>query len=235
MRINKFLSECGVCSRREADALIEKKLVTINGEIAECGMQANEDDIVCLRGKRITPLNQKTYLAFNKPRGIVCTSEKREKNNLIKFLDYPVRVTYAGRLDKDSQGLMILTDDGKLIDELMTGRNGHEKEYIVNVSQSLTEEKLQKMAAGVYLKDLDMTTRACKIWQSGEKEFHIVLTQGINRQIRRMCKCVGLNVVKLTRIRMENICLGDLENGKYRNITQAELNELKSRLSKAGV
>lgn len=230
MRINKYLSECGVCSRREADLLIEKKQVIVNGSYAEFGMQVEDGDIVEVNGNEVKPLAEKTYLGFNKPRGIVCTAEKREENNLIDYLGFEKRITYAGRLDKDSEGLLLLTDDGDLIDALMTGKNGHEKEYVVETAHSLTDEKIEKLGVGVYLKEINRTTRPCKVWRSGENEFHIVLTQGINRQIRRMCKNVGLRVVRLKRIRIENISLGDISPGEYRELTDSELKELKKRL-----
>ena len=231
MRINKYLSECGVCSRREADALIEAGVVFINGQIAKCGMQAETGDEVTVNGKSVHPLAKKTYLAFNKPRGIVCTSEKREKNNLIDYLKLNKRVTYAGRLDKESEGLLILTDDGYLIDALMTGRNGHEKEYVVVVNRNITDDDIKRLAGGIYLKELDVATRPCKVWRSGRNEFHIILTQGINRQIRRMCEAVGMRTVSLKRIRIENITLGNLKVGEVRTLTASEIKELKRRSS----
>ena len=229
MRINKYLSECGVCSRREADALIEAGVVCVNGQVAKCGMQAETGDEVTVNGKSVHPLAKKTYLAFNKPRGIVCTSEKREKNNLIDYLKLNKRLTYAGRLDKESEGLLILTDDGYLIDALMTGRNGHEKEYVVVVNRNITDDDIKRLAGGIYLKELDVATRPCKVWRSGRNEFHIILTQGINRQIRRMCEAMGMRAVSLKRIRIENIMLGNLKVGEVRTLTSSEIKELKSR------
>ena len=231
MRINKYLSECGVCSRREADALIEAGDVFINGQCAKCGMQADENDDVTVRGKSVKPLEKKTYLAFNKPKGIVCTSEKREKNNLVDYLKLNKRVTYAGRLDKESEGLLILTDDGYLIDELMTGRNGHEKEYVVTVNRNITDEDITKLSSGIYIEELGRTTLPCKVWRSGRNGFHIILTQGINRQIRRMCECLGMRTISLVRIRIENITLGDLKSGQIRELTASEIKELKKRAS----
>lgn len=227
VRINKYLSECGVCSRREADSFIEKGLVRVNGRPAEPGMQVEEGDEVTVKGTPVHPVQEKTVLAFNKPKGIVCTAEKREKNNLADYLDYPKRVTYAGRLDKDSEGLLLLTDDGDLIDALMTGSNGHEKEYVVRVAHTLTDEKINRLAQGVYLAELDRTTKPCKVWRTGEDEFHIILTQGINRQIRRMCKNTDLRVTSLKRIRVANIRLGDLKSGEYRELTKEELAGLR--------
>lgn len=234
MRINKYLSECGVCSRREADILIENKKVIVNGAPAEFGMQVDDNDEVIVDGKKIKPVEAKTYLAFNKPKGIVCTSEKREENNLIDYLGYEKRITYAGRLDKDSEGLLLLTDDGELIDALMTGSNGHEKEYVVTVSGDLTDEKISRLSKGVYLKELNRTTRPCKAWKTAENEFHIILTQGINRQIRRMCRSVGLKVTKLVRIRIDGIYLGKLPTGKYRNLTDGEVKSLMNLKTKTG-
>ena len=227
MRINKYLSECGVCSRREADVLIEEGLVMVNETKALFGMQVEENDLVTVRGEKVCRPEKHVYLAFYKPVGIVCTAEKKEKNNLIEFLNYPRRITYAGRLDKESEGLLLLTDDGDLIDALMTGSNGHEKEYVVTVAHSLTKEKLQKMAAGLYLEDIKRHTKPCKVWKSGEEEFHIVLTQGINRQIRRMCKQVGLRVTRLERIRIGEIRSGNLAAGKYRELNEEEFSWLK--------
>lgn len=227
MRINKYLSECGVCSRREADVLIEEGLVMVNETKALFGMQVEENDLVTVRGEKVCRPEKHVYLAFYKPVGIVCTAEKKEKNNLIDFLNYPRRITYAGRLDKESEGLLLLTDDGDLIDALMTGSNGHEKEYVVTVAHSLTKEKLQKMAAGLYLEDIKRRTKPCKVWKSGEQEFHIVLTQGINRQIRRMCKQVGLRVTRLERIRIGEIRSGNLAAGKYRELNEEEFFWLK--------
>ena len=230
MRINKYLSECGYCSRREADRLIEAGRVRINSGLCEPGAQVSEGDSVSVDGKTIRPLQQHTYLIFNKPKGIVCTFEPREKDNLKEYLNFPTHITYAGRLDRDSEGLLLLTDDGDLINELMTGHNGHEKEYIVRVSRGLTSEKIECMKKGIHLKEIDMDTRPCKAWITAENEFHIVLTQGINRQIRRMCKNLGMTVVYLQRIRIENLTLGDLKAGKYRSLTKAELSTLKERI-----
>jgi 23S rRNA pseudouridine2604 synthase len=229
MRINKYLSECGVCSRREADILIGEGRVEVNGAAASFGMQISDGDEVKVNGQTVKPLLQKTYLVFNKPRGIVCTFEKREKDNLGNYLQLEKRVTYAGRLDKDSEGLLILTDDGDLIDALMMGSNGHEKEYVVETAQALGADNIKALSGGVYLKEINRRTLPCRVWQSGQREFHIVLTQGINRQIRRMCKNTGLRVVSLKRIRIENIKLGSLPSGSIREFTPSELDGLKKR------
>lgn len=226
IRINKYIAECGICSRRQADKFIEEGRVLINGKTASNGDKVGENDIVTLNGNEIKKNDEKVYLAFNKPAGIVCTAEKNEKNNIIDFIKYPKRITYAGRLDKDSEGLIILTNDGDLIDEMMRARNAHEKEYVVSVNKSVSADFISKMRNGVYLKDLDTTTRACKVRKTSDKEFEIILTQGLNRQIRRMCAELGYKVVSLKRIRVINIKLGNLKRGQYRELTKHEMDEL---------
>ena len=229
MRINKYLSECGYCSRREADRLIEEGAVIINGVKAQLGASVNENDKVVVNGKPVEPPENHTYYVFNKPEGVICTLSDKEGRSLKDYFSSGRHITYAGRLDKDSHGLLIMTDDGSLIDALMTGRNGHEKEYIVTVSGNLDTEKIKAMENGLYLREINVETRPCKAWISGKNEFHIILTQGINRQIRRMCKAVGMRVIDLKRIRIENIRLGGLESGTYRKMTDDEITELKNR------
>lgn len=226
MRINKYLSECGICSRREADRLLTAGEVTVNGNIAEPGQQVQETDQVCLRGTPVSVLREKTYLKFYKPVGIVCTSERREKRNLTDYLNYPVRVTYAGRLDRESEGLLLLTDDGDLIDALMRARNRHEKEYEVEVNRPVTEDFLKRLRTGIYLKELQVKTRPCQAEKRGENGLRLVLTQGLNRQIRRMCRACGYEVKKLKRVRVANLKLGDLKPGEYRELTSVERQEL---------
>ncbi len=230
MRINKYLSECGLCSRREADRLVEKGAVLINGEQAAAGSQVQEGDRVTVNGKAVSRKQEKIYLKLYKPRGIVCTSDKREKNNLTDFLKYPERVTYAGRLDRDSEGLLILTDDGDLINAMMRARENHEKEYLVTVDRPLNDEFLDRMRKGVYLEELAVTTRPCRIEQVDERTFRIVLTQGLNRQIRRMCRACGRKVKMLKRIRVVNIQLGTMKSGDCFPLTDAEKNELFRRV-----
>ncbi|MCI5650026.1 MAG: pseudouridine synthase [Fusicatenibacter sp.] len=225
MRLNKFLSDAGYCSRREADRLTEAGQVTVNGQRASVGMQIEEGDEVLVRGKRIVPEDQKVYLAFHKPRGIVCTAEKREKNNIIDYISYPIRIYPVGRLDKDSEGLILLTNDGEIVNGIMRARNGHEKEYEVEVDHPITGDFLKKMAEGVPI--LDTVTRPCRIRKTSRCGFSIVLTQGLNRQIRRMCEALGYRVCTLRRVRIMNITLGDLKVGTYRNLNQEELAELK--------
>lgn len=233
MRLNKYISESGLCSRREADRLIESGRVTVDGRRAEPGMQVTEENEVCVGKKRIGVKTEKIVLAVNKPVGIVCTEDMREKRNIIRFLNYPVRLTYAGRLDKDSEGLLIMTNDGELIQRMMRSCYGHEKEYKVTVQKPLTEDFLEKMRTGVHIADkekgLDAVTMPCKVEKIGKYTFSIVLTQGLNRQIRRMCAALGYEVTQLIRIRIMNIGLGSLEEGKIRKITGQELRELYER------
>lgn len=221
-RLNKYMAEAGICSRREADRLIEQGRVMVEGQPAVTGMKIEVGQRVTFNGKPIEINDEKIYLAFYKPRGIVCTSEKREKNNIIDYIHYPVRITYCGRLDKESEGLVIMTNDGELQHQMMRGANGHEKEYIVSVDRTVTKEFLDNMQAGVYLEELDITTRACQTEKLTETSFRIILTQGLNRQIRRMCEQYGYRVMKLVRVRVMNVELGKLKVGQYRKLTQEE-------------
>lgn len=224
IRLNKYLSEAGVCSRREADRLIESGKVTVDGKRAETGMKVTESQVVCVGKKQVKPKNEMVLLAVNKPVGIVCTEEKREKNNIIDFLKYPTRITYIGRLDKDSEGLLLMTNNGDIINKMMRAGNEHEKEYIVTVNKPVTEEFLEKMANGVPI--LDTVTRKCKVERFGKFKFSIILTQGLNRQIRRMCEYLGYKVTRLVRVRVMNIKLGDLKPGQYRDVTEEEIKQL---------
>lgn len=230
MRLNKYLSEAGICSRREADRLIESGRVTVDGKKAVFGMQVEEGQEVRVGKKLIKSGNEKIVLAVNKPAGIVCTEDKREKKNIIRFLNYPVRVTYAGRLDKDSEGLLLMTNDGDLINAMMRARYGHEKEYKVTVDRPLGEDFKEKMEQGVHItdkeKNLDAVTRPCKVEVLGKYTFTIVLTQGLNRQIRRMCEALGYKVKRLVRVRIMNITLGSLKAGEVRKLSKQELKEL---------
>jgi 23S rRNA pseudouridine2604 synthase len=226
-RLNKYLAECGVCSRREADKLIDKGFVTVNGVVAYNGALVGEEDTVCVNGKNIKPVASKVVLAFNKPIGVICTErDKYAKKTIVDEVKYPVRLTYAGRLDKDSDGLIIMTNDGDLIQQMMKGVNRHEKEYIVKTDKEITDEFIKKMSAGVYLKELEKTTRPCSLEKMGKYTFKIILTQGLNRQIRRMCESQGYKVKSLTRVRVMNIELGNLKSGEYREIKGDELETL---------
>lgn len=224
VRLNKYLSEAGVCSRREADKLIEQGIVTVDGVRAVPGTKVRAGQVVKIGKKCISNEEEMVVLAVNKPKGIVCTEEKRERDSIVRFLKYPVRITYAGRLDKDSEGLLIMTNNGDIINKMMRAGNNHEKEYKVTVNKPITEEFLEKMAAGVPI--LDTVTRPCKVEKIGKFTFKIILTQGLNRQIRRMCEALGYEVKTLLRLRVMNIELGNLKPGEYRKLTDAELNEL---------
>lgn len=231
VRLNKYLSECGICSRREADRLILSGDVTVDGEKAVLGMKVREHDTVAVGGKRVSRKNERVLLVFNKPPGVVCTSDRREKDNIISYINYPQRITYAGRLDKDSEGLILMTNDGDIIDGMMRSRNMHEKEYEVEVDRPVTEDFLRLMARGVCLSDT--VTRPCKVRKLTGTSFDIILTQGLNRQIRRMCEAFGYKVIRLLRVRIMNIRLGDLKSGDWREVTPEEMSGLM-RLIKSG-
>ena len=226
-RINKYLSEVGFCSRREADRLVEEGKVTINGEIPEIGSKVKESDQVEVEGQKIekSKIQKKIYLVFNKPVGIVCTTDRRvESSNIIDFIKYPTRIFPIGRLDKLSEGLIFLTNDGDIVNKILRSRNNHEKEYIVSVNRPINKDFIQRMSNGVEI--LDTITRSCFVKQLGPKKFKIILTQGLNRQIRRMCESLGYKVISLKRVRIMNIKL-DVPTGKYRQFNKEELIELR--------
>lgn len=228
-RINKFLSEIGYCSRREADKLIAQGRVTINGKIPEMGTKVSDDDEIRVDGKKVnTKKSKPVYLAFNKPMGVVCTTNSRvEKNNIIDYIGFPERIFPVGRLDKASEGLILLTNDGEIANKISRSRNDHEKEYIVTVDRVLTPDFISRMSNGIPI--LDTITKKCKVEKLDQHIFRIILTQGLNRQIRRMCEYLGYKVTALKRIRVMNIKL-DIPVGKYRELTSAELKELKTML-----
>ena len=228
VRLNKYLSEAGVCSRREADRLIETGRVTVDGQRAQTGMRIVPGQVVKVGNKVVSKQDEMIVLAVNKPRGIVCTEERRERDSIVRFLNYPVRVTYIGRLDKDSHGLLLMTNNGDIINKMMRAANKHEKEYKVTVDKEITEDFLKKMAAGVPI--LDTVTRPCTVKKIGKYTFSIILTQGLNRQIRRMCEALGYEVKDLLRVRVMNITLDGLKDGQYRKLTDQELNELYDQL-----
>ena len=229
IRINKYLSEVGYCSRRAADKLIEQGRVTVNGEVPLMGTKIVEGDKVCVDGKAVSKSEEAAvYIALNKPMGIVCTTDTRvEKDNIIDFLNYPKRIFPIGRLDKASEGLILLTNDGDIVNKILRARNNHEKEYIVYVNKTINADFVRKMSQGIPI--LDTVTRPCKIKKIGENCFKIILTQGLNRQIRRMCEYLGFKVTKLKRIRIMNIKL-DMKVGEYRYLSTAELEELHKLL-----
>lgn len=228
VRLNKYLSEAGVCSRREADRLIETGRVTVDGQRAQTGMRIVPGQVVKVGNKVVSKQDEMIVLAVNKPRGIVCTEERRERDSIVRFLNYPVRVTYIGRLDKDSHGLLLMTNNGDIINKIMRAANKHEKEYKVTVDKEITEDFLKKMASGVPI--LDTVTRPCTVKKIGKYTFSIILTQGLNRQIRRMCEALGYEVKDLLRVRVMNITLDGLKDGQYRKLTDQELNELYDQL-----
>ena len=225
VRINKYFSEMGYCSRREADKFVEQKRVTINGIVAEMGSKASPKDEIRLDGELIGGKGNKlVYIACNKPRGIVCTTDtSREKNNIIDYINYPERIFPIGRLDKDSQGLILLTNDGDIVNAILRARNNHEKEYLVAVKQPITKSFIQKMGNGVPI--LGTITSKCFVEQIDKYTFRIILTEGKNRQIRRMCEYLGYTVRQLERYRIMNINL-DIPYGKWRHLTKKELNDI---------
>lgn len=227
IRINKYLAMNGVCSRREADRLLSEGKVTVNGRIAKLGEEVCGHDCVKVGNRKVEPAAKKVVLAFFKPKGVTCSEKDPHAEKLIMdMISYPIRVTYAGRLDKESEGLLLLSNDGDLIQAMMKGSHGHEKEYQVRVDREITDDFLKKMGAGVYLKELEVTTRPCKIEKTGKYTFQIILTQGLNRQIRRMCRTFGYEVRELKRIRIMNITLKGLKPGTYRELTEEEQNRL---------
>jgi 23S rRNA pseudouridine2604 synthase len=226
-RLNKFISETGICSRREADAWIAEGRVKINGKRAELGTQVNEGDEVRVNGRVVgARRKQHVYIALNKPVGITCTTERHIRNNIIDFIGHSERIFPIGRLDKDSDGLILLTSNGDIVNEILRSENNHEKEYVVTVDKPLTPAFLSGMAGGVRLAELKQTTKPCKLSRIGERSFSITLTQGLNRQIRRMCEVFGYEVRRLQRVRIINIKLGELKPGRWRDLAPTELKGL---------
>lgn len=228
-RINKYIASSGLCSRREADRLIEEGRVTVNGIVAESGMQVCSDDVVLVDGKNIIPETNDVYIAFNKPLGVTCTTDSRDPSNIIDYIGYPERIFPIGRLDKNSSGLILLTNDGSIVNTLLRAENNHEKEYQVTVDRPYDDKFIKEMQSGVPV--LGQITLPCKINSVSARVFRIILHQGLNRQIRRMCEYEGYKVVKLRRIRFMNINLGTLGTGQWRYLTAKEINELKSAAS----
>lgn len=229
IRLNKFLSDAGYCSRREADRLIEQGKVTVNHETALMGQKITMNDIVEIDGRQIKREEEQILLAFNKPVGVECTSDLTNKDNIIDYINYEKRIYPIGRLDKNSQGLILLTNDGSFVNQILKASNYHEKEYIVSVDKPITEDFLECMSSGVEI--LGQVTRPCIVKKIKKHVFSIILTQGLNRQIRRMCETLGYKVQKLKRVRIMNIELGNLPMGQYRNITDEELTELKKAIN----
>ena len=229
MRLNKYISETGVCSRREADAWIEAGRVTVNGRRAELGTRVEEGDEVRANGKLVgggARKKARVYIMLNKPVGITCTTERHIPGNIVDFVGHPERIFPIGRLDKDSDGLILLTSNGDIVNEILRSENNHEKEYIVTVNQPVTPEFIAAMSRGVRLPELEVTTKPCTVERISGNVFRMVLTQGLNRQIRRMCEVFGFEVRRLQRVRIINVRLGDLRIGKWRSLTEAELRGL---------
>ena len=224
IRLNKYIASSGLCSRREADTLIESGKVTINGETAVQGSKVMDGDIVLVNGRKITPDDDMVYIAFNKPLGVTCTTDKRDPSNIIDYIGFDERSFPVGRLDKNSSGLILLTNDGSIVNKLLRAENGHEKEYLVTVNRPYDKNFLRSMESGVPV--LGQLTLPCKLKPAGDKTFKIILHQGLNRQIRRMCEYLGYKVTRLKRIRFMNIELGGLETGKWRYLTSSEKKEL---------
>lgn len=226
-RLNKYLADCGICSRREADRMIEAGRVMVNKAPASMGMRVSGTEDITVDGRLLDKKDRKVVLAYYKPVGVTCTEKDKYAEKTIRdAIDYPIRVTYAGRLDKDSEGLLLLTNDGDLINGLMRASNYHEKEYLVRVNKPVTDTFLQKMAEGVFLKELNVQTRPCQVVKEGKFVFRIVLTQGLNRQIRRMCRALGFDAQGIKRVRVANITIGKLKPGNYRLLAGEELEEL---------
>lgn len=227
MRLNKYLAHSGVCSRRDADKLIAGGAVAVNGQPAEPGMQVSEQDEIQVRGKKVHAPGKTVVLAFYKPAGVTCTErDPHAETKVSDVVKYPERVTYAGRLDKDSEGLLLLSNDGDLIQAMMRGVNCHEKEYLVQVDREIGADFAERMARGVYLKELGLTTRECTVEKTGKYTFRIVLTQGVNRQIKRMCRACGYTVTGLKRVRVMHVTLGELKPGEYRELGSADVERL---------
>lgn len=228
VRLNKYIADSGYCSRREADRLIEEGRVRLDGRVGALGDRVLPGMEVTVDGQPLSGAGEKVYILLNKPKGIVCTADPREPMNVVDYLNYPVRVYPVGRLDKDSEGLLLLTSDGGIVNRLLRAAGGHEKEYEVTIDRPVTAEFAQRMMAGVPI--LDTVTLPCRVRRTGERSFNIVLVQGLNRQIRRMCQALGANVTHLRRVRIMNLRLGKLKPGEWREVTGAELEELMKEL-----
>ncbi|MBR6766715.1 MAG: pseudouridine synthase [Clostridia bacterium] len=229
-RLNKFIADSGYCSRREADRLIEEGRVMVDGRKGILGDKVLMGTTVVVDGHSLTGDGEKVYIVLNKPAGIVCTADPREPMNVVDYINYPIRIFPVGRLDKDSEGLLLLTSDGEIVNRLLRAAGGHEKEYEVEIDRPVTREFVEKMMAGVPI--LDTVTLPCKVRKTGERSFNIILIQGLNRQIRRMCEALGCNVRKLRRIRIMNIKLGNMQPGQWREVTKEELSVLMRELER---
>ena len=231
-RLNKFISETGFCSRREADKYIEEGRVTVNGSLPEMGVKVSEADDVLIDGKPLKAKPKLVYIAYNKPVGITCTTERKIQSNIVKAVNYPERIFPIGRLDRPSEGLIFLTNEGDIVNKILRAGNNHEKEYVVTVDKPLNRQFVNKMANGIPI--LDTVTKKCKVKQTGPQQFTIVLTQGLNRQIRRMCEYLGYEVVTLKRTRIMNVTLKGLTVGQWRHLTEQEMAEINNSIADSG-
>ena len=227
-RLTKFVADSGYCSRREADRLIVEGRVQVDGRPGALGDRVLPGMRVTVDGQSLSGRGEKVYIALNKPAGVVCTTDPREPMNVVDYLDYPIRIFPVGRLDKDSEGLLLMTSDGEIINRILRAAGGHEKEYEVEIDRPVTKDFVEKMSAGVPI--LDTVTLPCRVRRTGERSFNIILVQGLNRQIRRMCEALGCNVVRLRRIRIMNIRLGAMRPGQWRELSEEELSGLMERL-----
>lgn len=225
MRLNQYIASSGLCSRREADRLIAEGKVTIDEEKAFLGNSVEPGQVVKVDGQPVLPHEDFVYLAFYKPTGVTCTTDRRRDDNIIDFINYPLRIFPVGRLDRDSEGLIFLTNDGPIVNKILRASNAHEKEYVVTVDKPVTDDFLERMSRGVPI--LDTVTRPCHIRKLGKRRFSIILTQGLNRQIRRMCEFLGYNVIHLRRVRIMHVSLGSLKPGQWRYLTPREIRELR--------
>jgi 23S rRNA pseudouridine2604 synthase len=223
-RLNKYISDTGICSRREADKLIEQGKVSVNGAIAGLGVRVGSEDVVLVDGKPLPKQNKTIYMAFHKPVGVICTTEKHIKGNIVSYINYPDRIFPIGRLDKPSEGLIFLTNDGNIVNKILRAGNAHEKEYVVDVDKVISPEFIRQMSEGVRI--LGVKTKKCKVTKEGDKKFRIVLTQGLNRQIRRMCEALGYEVTRLVRVRIMHLDLTNLACGKWRLFNEDEIAQM---------
>lgn len=234
MRLNNYISSTGMCSRREADKLIQQGKVFINGKIAKIGQPVEVNDIVKVNGKRITPKKNNVYIALNKPVGITCTTERHVKGNIIDYINYPERIFPIGRLDKPSEGLILLTNDGSIVNKILRSENNHEKEYVVTVDKNINQKFIEKMSSGVKIfnpvNNKWVITKKCHVSKINDRTFKIILSQGLNRQIRRMCEVFGYNVVKLKRVRIMDLTLKGIPTGKWRKLTSKEMDNILQKL-----
>ena len=228
-RLNKYIADSGYCSRREADRLIQEGRVRVDGRIGTLGDRALPGMAVTVDGKPLSGQGEKVYILLNKPRGIVCTADPREPMNVVDYVGHPMRVFPVGRLDKDSEGLLLMTSDGEIVNRMLRAAGGHEKEYEVTIDRTVTRDFVERMMGGVPI--LDTVTLPCKVRRTGERSFNIIIVQGLNRQIRRMCEALGANVTHLRRIRIMNLKLGALKPGQWRELTEAELSTLMQELN----